>query len=65
MTPERKQQIEDAADRAERARAALQAAMAMNVPQDFEKRILAARDYAIKRAEAADSEKALRELIGD
>lgn len=63
MNEERRQAIADAAEKAERAAMAYHAAQAMNVPQDLEKRILAARDYALKRAEYADAKAELEKLI--
>lgn len=63
MTPEREQEIRDAAARAERARMAFQASLAMNVPQDYEKRIEAAQAHALKQAELAEAERNLRRVI--
>lgn len=63
MTPEREQEIKDAAARAERARLAFQASLAMNVPQEYEKRIEAAQAHAMRRAELHDAEVALRAVI--
>lgn len=64
MTPERKQQIEAAAEKAEIARRAYEASSAMNVPQDFERRMEAAKAHAVAEAEWCDAENELRRLIG-
>lgn len=63
MTPEREQEIKDAAARAEKARLAFQASLAMNVPQDYYERIVAAQAHAMRRAELYDAEAALRAVI--
>ena len=63
MNEDRRQAIVDAAEKAERAAMAYQAAQAMNVPQDLEKRILAAREYALARAEYADAKAELEKLL--
>ena len=62
---DRKNQIEAAAEKAEVARRIYESSLAANVPQDYNRRMEAAKAHAIAEAEWCDAENELRRIIGN